>query len=153
MVDAVGPAPVPTVTPDPVLARLEDQIHWYGSKADSNRRWYLGLKILSLVAAATIPVLSAASVSTVALAVLGALILAIEGVQQLVQFHENWLTFRSTAEDLKHEKFLYGASAGPYQSSKHPHALLAERVEVRISSETRRWEHREEGIRAETPGP
>ena len=152
MLDAVGSAPVPTVTPDPVLERLDDQIHWYGSKADANRRWYLGLKILSLVAAAAIPVLSVASISTILLAALGALILAIEGLQQLMQFHQGWLTFRSTAEDLKHEKYLYGATAGPYQQSKYPHALLAERVEVRISTETRRWEHREEGTRAETRG-
>ncbi|MHC6591591.1 DUF4231 domain-containing protein [Arthrobacter sp. C152] len=37
-----------------------------------------------------------------------------EGAQHLYQFQERWITYRSTAAALKHERYLYLAKAGPY---------------------------------------
>lgn len=45
---------------------------------------------------------------------LAAVIVVLEGVQHLYQFQEHWITYRSTAEALKHERYLYLAKAGPY---------------------------------------
>ncbi|MGE5361724.1 MAG: DUF4231 domain-containing protein [Bacteroidales bacterium] len=41
-------------------------------------------------------------------------IILLEGVQQLYQWHTNQVSFRSTAEALKQERYLYLAQAGPY---------------------------------------
>jgi hypothetical protein len=38
---------------------------------------------------------------------LGVLIAVLEGLQQLNQYHANWIAYRSTNEALKHEKFLF----------------------------------------------
>ena len=51
-------------------------------------------------------------------AALGALIVVLEGVQQLNQYQQNWSAYRSTCEALKHEKYLFLAHAGPYAGSE-----------------------------------
>ena len=53
--------------------------------------------------------------------------LVIEAVIHLNQYQQDWLVYRSTAESLKHEKFLYLARAGAYAGldDARAHALLA----------------------------
>ncbi len=40
-------------------------------------------------------------------AAIGALVAVIEGAQQLYKFQENWISYRSTCEALRHERYLY----------------------------------------------
>ena len=65
----------------------------------------------------------------------------LESMQGLYQFQQNWTSYRSTAEGLKHEKFLWQARAGPYKDPENPtlEALFAERVEALISTEHAKW--------------
>ena len=63
----------------------------------------------------------------------------LEGLQQLQQYQQNWTTYRSTAERLKHEKYLYLAQAGPFAGAERPEAMLAERVEGLVSQEHAAW--------------
>jgi hypothetical protein len=72
-------------------------------------------------------------------AFLGFGVLIAEGLLGLNQYHQQWLTYRSTAEGLKHEKFLFLASAGPYADAANPRRLLAERVEGLLSQEHAHW--------------
>jgi hypothetical protein len=73
------------------------------------------------------------------LGALGAAIAVIEGIQQLGQYQSNWISYRSTCEALKHEKYLYLAKAGPYANAAGAHALLAERVGSLVSQEHAKW--------------
>lgn len=123
----------------PTWERLEQQIGWYGRNARRNKRWYMRIKVLQIVAAAIIPVIAAVGMSTWVAGGLGALVVVLESMQQLFQFHSNWTHYRSTAEALKHEKFLYLAHAGAYARAAQPLALLAERVEGRVSQEHAAW--------------
>jgi len=123
---------------DVTLGRLDDQLAWYDRKAGSNRRWYLTLRITVIVAAAVVPLFSLLNFKFVTSA-LGALIVIVEGIQQLNNFHDNWLRYRATAEDLKHEKYLYAAGAGAYRAADDAKRLLAERVEEILSTERGRW--------------
>jgi hypothetical protein len=123
----------------PTWERLEQQISWYGRNARRNKRWYMRIKVLQIVAAAIIPVIAAIGLSTWVAGGLGALVVVLESIQQLFQFHSNWTHYRSTAEALKHEKFLYLARAGAYAHVAEPLALLAERVEGRVSQEHAAW--------------
>jgi len=104
--------------PDPTLERLEDQIKWYDRKSTLHKKYFNVLKVVAIVAAAAIPFLAAMrlgeALSRIIPAALGASVVVIEGVQQLFQFQTNWLLYRSTCESLKHEKYLFLASAGPY---------------------------------------
>jgi hypothetical protein len=123
----------------PAWDRLESQIRWYGSHARSNKRWYVRIKLVQIVAAAIIPVIAAADLAVWVAGALGALVVVLESVQQLFQFHSNWTSYRSTSESLKHEKYLYVANAGAYATAKNPAALLAERIEGRVSQEHAAW--------------
>jgi hypothetical protein len=122
----------------PAWERLEQQIAWYDRKSTQAKRWYHRLKVTQILVAAAIPVTVAANADQVTAAVLGALIVVLEGFQQLFQFHANWTTYRSTCERLKHEKYLYEARGGPY-GGKNPDARLAERVEGLVSQEHAAW--------------
>nr|WP_319377492.1 DUF4231 domain-containing protein [uncultured Methanoregula sp.] len=134
---------------NPTVERLEAQLRYYSQSSRKNRLWYKWLKVAEIIAAAAIPLVvvifptpkcsdppvTAAFIA----ALLGMLIVILEGFQGLNQYQHNWITFRSTAEDLKHEKYLWLAKAGPYANTANPDTLLAERIESLISREHSKW--------------
>jgi Protein of unknown function (DUF4231) len=138
---------------DATMERLDNQIAWYDKRSEWNQRFYKSLKMTVIATAALIPLLSGLEVPHLAptgvptwvLGVLGALIAVVEGLQQLNQYHANWISYRSTCEALKHEKFLYLGKAGPYAVAADPHALLAERIESLVSQEHAKWASSQEG--------
>jgi Protein of unknown function (DUF4231) len=121
--------------------RLQDQLDWYSAKSTQNKNLFQGLKMVTIISAALIPVLVTSQIpyGTHVSAGLGVLIAIIEGLQQLKQYHGNWISYRATAEALKHEQFLYLAKAGPYVAAEHPQSMLAERVESLITQEEGKW--------------
>ncbi len=123
----------------PTIERLEEQIKWYDDKSTSNRRWYKWLKGVEITAAAMIPIVSFLSGFPILTAFLGGAIVVLEGVQGINQFQRNWIAYRTTCEQLKHEKYLWLAKAGPYSIAAKPEALLAERVESLVSEEHAKW--------------
>jgi Protein of unknown function (DUF4231) len=132
---------------DVTMGRLDERIDWYDRRSGSNQRSYKILKIVVIVLAALIPLLSGVplpflptmGVPTWILGAMGAAIAVIEGVQALNQYYGNWISYRSTCEALKHEKYLYLGEAGPYATAVGAHALLAERVESLVSQENAKW--------------
>lgn len=129
--------------------RLEDQIAWYDRKSNENQRWFKALKVCQIVTAGAIPVAAGASAPTWLIGGAGAFIVVLEGLQQLQQYQQNWTTYRSTCERLRHEKFLFLAHAGSYAQSPDPDALLAERVEGLVSQEHAAWvSHRTDADKA-----
>ena len=123
---------------DVTLDRLEDQIGWYDRRSRQSQRLYKTLKFSTIAAAATVPLAAAVKAPWLG-GGLGLLIILIEAVQQVNQYHQNWIGYRSTCEALKHEKYLYAATAGPYAAAEHPLRLLAERVESLVSQEHAKW--------------
>ena len=123
----------------PAWERLEDQLAWYERNSARCKRWFHRLKVLQIVIAACIPVAAALGASAAVAGVLGAVIVVVEGLQQLFQYQQNWTGYRATAESLKHEKYLYLSRAGPYRDAADPDALLAEHVEARVSTEHAAW--------------
>jgi len=130
---------------DPTMQRLDDQIEWYDQRSGRNQRLFKLLKIVVITAAALIPFLAAVVPAWVTGA-LGLVIAIAEGIQQLNQYHANWISYRSTCEALKHEKFLYLGKAGPYSAARDPHALLAERIESLVSQEHAKWASGQQNI-------
>jgi hypothetical protein len=130
-----------TEVPDPITQRLEEQITWYDCRSLRNQKSYKRIKVVEIVSAAVIPMVSAMHVTYAATITgsLGVLITVLEGLLHLNQNQQNWTTFRSTCEALKHEKYIYLAKAPPYAGSDDAHALLAERIESLVSQENARW--------------
>jgi hypothetical protein len=134
-----GPAsarPIEAVPPpaveDPTWERLEDQLGWYDRKSRDNQRRYKQLKLLEFAIAAALPVVSARTSPVWVTGGLAALIVVLEGAQHLYQLQEHWITYRSTAGALKHERYLYLAKAGP-NSGEDRHLQLPERLEGLIT--------------------
>src|SRR3712207_4223214 len=117
----------------PAWVRLNDQLSWYDRKSGVNQRRYKQIKVAQLILAGSIPVfaLVGATWGRWVTAILGASVAILEGLQQLGQYNNLWVSYRATAEQLKHEKYLFLANGGPYRDLKEEEALkrLAERVE------------------------
>jgi len=75
---------------DPTMQRLDDQIEWYDQRSGRNQRLFKLLKIVVITAAALIPFLAAVVPAWVTGA-LGLVIAIAEGIQQLNQYHANWI--------------------------------------------------------------
>ena len=127
----------------PAWIRLENQLNWYDSKSLRSQRWYKTLKILQVTLAVIIPVthLLPDEFSKWASSLAGIVIAILEAVQQMNQYSTTWITYRSTAEQLRHEKYLFLSCAGPYRDLPESERLilLAERVEKHISTEHANW--------------
>ena len=133
-IEAVPPA----AAADPTWDRLEDQIGWYDRRSGENQRRYKWLKLLEIAVAASLPVVAAVHSPVWVTGGLAAVIVVLEGAQHLFQFQQNWINYRSTAEALRHEQYLYLALAGPYSEGDR-HRQLAERLEGLISQEHAKW--------------
>lgn len=133
----------PAVLRHPAWSRLEEQLSWYDRASRACQRKYKGIKIVQIVLAAAIPLLVFLDTyqSKWLTAIAGSAIALLEGIQQLGQYSSLWITYRATAEYLKHEKHLFLASAGPYRelALEKRLPLLAERVEERVSAEHANW--------------
>jgi hypothetical protein len=121
------------------LDRLEDQISWYDKRSHYNQIAFKTVKMLEICAAAVVAGGAAVSLPILVISSLGMGIVVLEGVQHLNQYQNNWISYRSTCEALKHEKYLYLGSAGPYGSAEDRMKLLAERIEGLVSQEHAKW--------------
>ena len=112
------------------MDRLNDQIDWYSRKSATSQRYYKRIKLTEIIAAALIPFLAALHISDaspnrrvvvgVATALLGVLITILEGILQLNQYQQIWITYRATCEAMKHEKFTYLTSPKPERTRRRP---------------------------------
>jgi hypothetical protein len=132
-----------SVSMHPAWHRLEDQLQWYDNKSTQSQKWYKRLKLVQISLAVLIPVAShlEPTYAKWATSIAGALVAILEGVQHVNQYSTLWITYRATAEHLKHEKFLFLSAAGPYKGQDESERLiaLAERVEEHVSTEHANW--------------
>jgi len=133
------------LTPEEYVAlRLVDQIEWYDKKSGQNKRWFLMLRWAEVVAAALIPFLSGQMNDpqhphlSILIGCLGVLIAICAATSPLFQFQERWIEYRTTAESLKKEKFLYLTRIEPYQDDS-AFSQLVQRVETLVSKENTNW--------------
>lgn len=120
------------------------KIAWYDAQSTYHKRWFKRLKVTQLTAVAAVLVLAALDSTGWPTALVGAFLMVLEGLQQLNQHQQNWMSYRSTCEALKHEKYLFRAVAGPYAKAVQPARLLAERTEGLVSQEHADWTERRE---------
>ena len=130
--------------PDSGYPRLETQIGWYDAKSQRAQFLYKRVKLVEFVCGALVPLM--ANIHGTVTAILGAIVIVLEGLQQLNQWHHNWITYRSTCEALRHEKYSYMARSGAYDGLGPTSAkkTLVERIEGLISTEHAKWTSRQE---------
>jgi hypothetical protein len=112
--------------PDPADATLSgtevwtayrDQFATYSHGARTNRVAYQTARILSLTAAASVTVSAGLSAAPWVTASLGGLIVVLEGLQQLFQWHENWIAYRQATETMRQHAIDFVSGVAPYDST------------------------------------
>ena len=99
--------------PIAVTPAWSSQIQWYDRRSGQAQKFYKRLKALEITCAALVPFIS--QVNAVATAILGASVVVLETLQQINQWQHNWITYRSTCEALRHEKYSFLGGSGPYK--------------------------------------
>lgn len=122
--------------------RLEDQIAWYSKKSAWNQTRYNWLRLTEICSAVLIPFLSGMGeripYGAWVIGILGVLIALAAAAGSLFKFHENWIQYRTTTEQLKHEKFLFLTGTRPYDDQEK-FGEFVQRVESLISKENSSW--------------
>jgi hypothetical protein len=124
-------------------SRVFEQITWYDRKSRGNKRIFFLCKVTEIMLALLIPFLTgylsvAEGGVRAVIGILGVLIAALSGLITLVKCQENWIAYRTIAESLKLEKYLFLLKAGPYQTGE-AFPLFVERFESHISDSTKKW--------------
>jgi hypothetical protein len=131
--------PRPEDRDDLLWQELTAHFRWYDKAATRSRLAYQVLKMAALIAGAAVTVLAAVSAPPVLTASLAGLVVVMEGAQQLYQCHRNWLTYRATAETLRHHAFLYVADVMPYDDPATRRDLLAAFIKDLTANENNQW--------------
>jgi len=130
-------------TEEYISQRLDDQINWFDKKSSSNKKAFMYLRTVEIIAALIIPFLAGYvddgnAAKVVFIGALSILVAAIASVLTLYKFQENWIEYRMVAESLKYEKFLFLANAGCYREDCS-FAEFVERIESILSKENAKW--------------
>lgn len=122
--------------------RVDGQQKWHSVKSSKYKWWYFILQSISIIGAATIPVISLSSSSEhnvrIAVALLGASAAIAVSASNLFQCRELWVRYRSTAEALKHEKYLYLTGSAPF-TDRDSFSLFVNRVESILANQNSGW--------------
>lgn len=136
-------------------ARLDDQIAWLDRKSSEQQRRYRRLKVVSIGAAALVPLVTSIDGYAFVAGALGVVVVIVEGLLHVNQHHEHWLRYRSSCESLRHEKYLYLARAGRYEGQSDGQALrqLAVHVELLLAREGEQWAATLRNVENPRPAP
>jgi hypothetical protein len=122
--------------------RLEDQIKWYNANSKLNKNYYQTFKIIEIVLAAILPFLIALSENNYSIKIISGIMSILVGIIASVliafKFHEKWIQYRTTCENLRHEKYLFATKSSIYSSNDN-FKVFVERVEFIISKENSDW--------------
>lgn len=124
-----------------IKTRLDDQIEWYSKKSSQYKYKFYTMRALEIILAGAIPVLFCWSKVQWMIPFLSAIVAILAGLLALFRFHENWISYRTTSESLKHEKYLYLTSTYPY-NNEDKLSKLVHNIEQIISSENSLWKQK-----------
>lgn len=121
--------------------RLEDQIQWYSKKSSLYKKLFYTIRTTEIIIAGLIPALFHWSLIKGIIPLLSAIVAILAGLIALFKYQENWISYRTTSESLKHEKYLYRMKVSPYDKEK-PFDILVKTVESIISKENTFWKQK-----------
>ena len=121
--------------------RLEGQIQWYSNKSSNYKKLFYIIRATEIIIAGLIPALFHWSLIKGVIPLLSAIVAILAGLIALFKFQENWISYRTTSESLKHEKYLYLTKVFPYDKENSLETLV-KNVENIISKENTLWKQK-----------
>jgi hypothetical protein len=119
---------------EPAYVELASQIEHYGKLRRQCERWHNGLKILVITLGASVPVLTTADVTTWVVATVGGAIAVVEGISQLLHFHDRYLAARMVFRSLEIERIRYDNGCDPYDTVESRNRELAGKIAELLGS-------------------
>lgn len=129
---------------DYLANRVDPQIKWYSSKSRANQKRFKFFRLTNVILSVSIPFLTGIMDDgnkvflKFTIGIFGLSIAIFESVLNLYKFQENWIEYRSTAENLKHQKYLFETNSGIYTGADAGR-LFVENIEGLISKENSVW--------------
>ncbi|HAA17174.1 MAG TPA: hypothetical protein DCE41_37855 [Cytophagales bacterium] len=132
--------------------RLMDQMNWYDRKSIANQQKFKNYKAAEIILGAMIPLLIAfpdikiplgegqqpLDLTSIIVASIGVAIVILGGLLSLNKYEENYVSYRTSAEKLKSEKWRYQTRTNPYQANQRFDALV-NNVEKILTEEHNAW--------------
>jgi len=120
--------------------RLDEQINYYEKAAGRAKLMHVRLQSAIIVLSVMVPVAVSHPQDWsgwLRIVVVGASLLlpAMTGLTSFRKYGETWITFRTTAELLKSEKYLFLTGSGRYRDNPHAFHDLVEAVEALLIAE------------------
>lgn len=124
--------------------RVDDQLGWLSQKSRGSKRLFMRLSIFEILLGTAITVFSPYSQKipwgSFAIAVAGGGIAVSSSLLALTRSQENWVRYRSLAEQLKREKFLFATGTRPYDAKgEDAFHEFVDRVESLMLEERGSW--------------
>ena len=131
----------PTKEENYLKDRLEGQIQWYSNKSSHYKNLFYIIRATEIIIAGLIPALFHWSLIKSVIPLLSAIVAILAGLIALFKFQENWISYRTTSESLKHEKYLYLTKVFPY-NRENSFETLVKNTENIISKENTLWKQK-----------
>lgn len=125
-----------------LLDRVLPQMTWYSAKSAQYQAMYYRLMGATILLGALIPAFAVGANSTavkVMLALLGASVTGLNAYIALHNYHNLWITYRTTRETLMHTLYCYFNQAGVFASAEDLNVLLVNVCEDTLSKEHGGW--------------
>ena len=144
---------------DYIQNRVDDQIEWYERKAAFNKFRYRITEIIIIVSGALIPLINSSAIFSsgsdnhtnllFVSSILGFIITIVTGFSKMEKYFESWTLYRTNAELLKKEKFLYQNNSGQYYKipQQDQDKLFVENIEFILLSEITKYFSIQEKVR------
>ncbi|MBS6685222.1 DUF4231 domain-containing protein [Thomasclavelia spiroformis] len=132
---------------DYISCRVEDQIKWYDEKSCWYKKCHNFITIFSIListSGSTITILGYVFTDLkTAFSIFGAIsgfsVAFMLSLDKLKDFHEHFLTYRTTCEKLKQEKYLFLTKSSEYYNNNQAFHLFVERCESIMATENQTW--------------
>jgi len=139
-----------------IKKRLDNQLKWYRSHANSNRRWFYALTIIAFALPSIVAIINFATVGEIRFefsndwwedfknfkplitAVLSAVTAFITFLIGLYRYNEHWTNYRHSLERILSVADLYCAKADPYDKPDRTPKFI-QKVEEIIGDEISQW--------------
>lgn len=122
--------------------RVEEQAKWYCDKSSYNQAMHKWLRGIEVFCAVLIPFIAGSGMKDASLIVgfLGVIVAVCAGIASQNKYQENWLAYRATSEQLKHQKFLFLTKTTPYNDETTAFQHFVSNVESLLSNENSQWQ-------------